>query len=48
MSVLVTFVPWIVMEPTPAVLESNWILPFFFTVTAVGLLTWIEMESVTV
>jgi hypothetical protein len=37
------------MEPTPAVLESNfWILPFFFTVTAVGLLTWIEMESVTV
>ena len=48
-SVLVTYVPWIVIDPTPAVFESNFcFLPFFLTETAVGLLTWMVMESVTV
>ena len=48
-SVLVTFVPWIVIDPTPAVFESNFcFFPFFLTETAVGLLTWMVMESVTV
>ena len=37
------------IDPTPAVFESNFcFFPFFLTETAVGLLTWMVMESVTV